>query len=301
MKYYNNLSSYLKERYGQRVQRLPINGGFSCPNKTGEKGFGGCIYCEKTGSGFTSTSANVPISDQLKLMMKRYEGKASKYMAYFQSNTNTYASVEKLKKIYDQSLISEDILILDISTRPDCVEEEKLDLIASYKDKVDVFLEFGVESTNTKTLMFMNRGHYLSDVIDATIRSKKRNLEIIYHFIIDFPTDDKNDVIEMAKFSNVMGIQGVKLHSLYIVENTALGEKYKKNEFKPLTLEEYIDRAILFLEYLNPKIIIHRIAADPPKIGALHGNWGKRKIEIINMINNEMKNRGTYQGIKYKK
>jgi hypothetical protein len=254
VKYYNNLSSYLKKRYGQRVQRLPINAGFSCPNKTGEKGFGGCIFCEKTGSAFSSTSADVSISKQLELMMKRYEGKASKYMAYFQSNTNTYAKVEKLKELYDHSLISEDILILDISTRPDCVEEEKLDLIASYKEKVDVFLEFGVESTNTRTLSYMNRGHYLSDVIDATLRAKKRNIEIIYHYIIDFPTDDKNDVVEMAKFANVMKVQGVKLHSLYITENTVLGEKYKNNEIKILTLEEYVERIILFLEYLNPEI-----------------------------------------------
>jgi radical SAM protein (TIGR01212 family) len=300
VKYYNNLSSYLKKRYGQRVQRLPINAGFSCPNKTGEKGFGGCIFCEKTGSAFSSTSADVSISKQLELMMKRYEGKASKYMAYFQSNTNTYAKVEKLKELYDHSLISEDILILDISTRPDCVEEEKLDLIASYKEKVDVFLEFGVESTNTRTLSYMNRGHYLSDVIDATLRAKKRNIEIIYHYIIDFPTDDKNDVVEMAKFANVMKVQGVKLHSLYITENTVLGEKYKNNEIKILTLEEYVERIILFLEYLNPEIVIHRLAADPPKNGTLHGNWGKRKIEIINMIDKEMKERGTYQGIKYK-
>jgi hypothetical protein len=221
-------------------------------------------------------------------------------MAYFQSNTNTYANVNKLKELYDQSLISEDILILDISTRPDCVEDEKLDLIASYKYKVDVFLEFGVESTNTKTLSFMNRGHYLSDVIDGTLRAKKRNLEIIYHYIIDFPTDDRNDVVEMAKFANVMEIQGVKLHSLYITENTVLGEKYKKDEFKPLTLDEYIDRVILFLEHLKPDIVIHRLVSDPPEIGALHGNWGKRKIEIINMINNEMKKRDTYQGKKYR-
>lgn len=301
MKFYNNLSSYLKKRYGQRVQRLPINAGFTCPNKTGEKGIGGCIFCEKTGSGFASAGANKSISEQLKFMMKRYEGRASKYMAYFQSNTNTYANPTKLKEIYDQSLISEDILILDISTRPDCVEDKKLDLIASYKEKLDVFIEFGVESTSTKTLFFMNRGHFLSDVIDATLRSKSRELEVIYHFILDFPTDDLNDIIEMAKFANVMKIDGVKLHSLYIAENTVLGDMYKKGKIFPLSLEEYINRVILFLEYLNPDIVIHRLAADPPDLGCLHGNWGFRKIEIINKINQEMKKRNTYQGIKYKK
>ncbi|MGM0640209.1 MAG: TIGR01212 family radical SAM protein [Thermotogota bacterium] len=300
MKNYNNLSTYLKNRYGERVQRLPINAGFTCPNKTGEKGYGGCIFCEKTGSGFASTNASVSIKNQLKKMMKRYEGRASKYMAYFQSNTNTYADPHKLKEIYDQALISDDILILDISTRPDCVSEKKLDIISSYKNKLDVFLEFGVESTNTKTLVFMNRGHYLSDVIDATMRSKKRDLEIIYHFIMDFPTDDINDVIEMAKFANVMEIQGVKLHSLYITENTKLGKMYKNGEISPLSLDEYINRVITFLEHLNPDIVIHRLAAEPPKTGYLHGNWGFRKIEIINKINREIKERNTYQGIKYK-
>ncbi|WP_047268047.1 TIGR01212 family radical SAM protein [Marinitoga sp. 1197] len=293
---YNKLSDYLKKRYGERVQRLPINAGFTCPNKTGLRGTGGCIYCEETGSGFASLSPKTPISEQIRYMIERYKGKANKYMAYFQSNTNTYAPVHVLKKIYDSALVDDRIVILDISTRPDTVEDEKLELIASYKEKLDVYLEFGLQSVNYKTLKILNRGHTLAEFIDAVNRAKKRNIEIIVHMIIDMPWDDKEDIIEGAKILSALKIDGVKLHSLYITKNTILGKMYEKGEVIPLSLEEFIERNILFLEYLDPDIVIHRLAADPPKTGVLHGNWGMSKIKIINILEKEMKKRNTYQG-----
>ncbi|NUU99283.1 radical SAM protein [Marinitoga sp. 1154] len=293
---YNKLSDYLKKRYGERVQRLPINAGFTCPNKTGLRGTGGCIYCEETGSGFASLSPKTPISEQIRYMIERYKGKANKYMAYFQSNTNTYAPVHVLKKIYDSALVDDRIVILDISTRPDTVEDEKLELIASYKEKLDVYLEFGLQSVNYKTLKILNRGHTLAEFIDAVNRAKKRNIEIIVHMIVDMPWDDKEDIIEGAKILSALKIDGVKLHSLYITKSTILGKMYERDEVIPLSLEEFIERNILFLEYLDPDIVIHRLAADPPKTGVLHGNWGMSKIKIINMLEKEMKKRNTYQG-----
>ncbi|GAB6190114.1 TIGR01212 family radical SAM protein [Marinitoga arctica] len=293
---YNKLSDYLKKRYGERVQRLPINAGFTCPNKIGLRGTGGCIYCEETGSGFASLSPKTPIKEQIEFMINRYKGKANKYMAYFQSNTNTFAPPHILKKIYDSALIDDRIVILDISTRPDTVEEEKLDLIASYKEKVDVYIEFGLQSVNYNTLKILNRGHSLAEFIDSVNRAKKRNIEVIVHMIVDLPWDKKEDIIEGAKILSALNVDGVKLHSLYITENTVLGEMYKNNEIQPLSFEEFIDRNILFLEYLDPKIVIHRLAADPPKEGVLHGNWGMSKIKIINLLEKEMKKRNTYQG-----
>lgn len=293
---YNKLSDYLKGKYGERVQRLPINAGFTCPNKTGLRGTGGCIYCEESGSGFAALSPKTPIADQLKFMIERYKGKANKFMAYFQSNTNTYAPTHVLKKIYDSALIDDRIIILDISTRPDCVEDEKLDLIASYKEKLDVYLEFGLQSVNYNTLKILNRGHTLAEFIDAVNRAKQRNIEVIVHMIIDLPWDNEEDIIEGAKILSALNVDGVKLHSLYITENTVLGQMYKNGEIKPLSLKEFINRNILFLEYLDPKVVIHRLAADPPKEGVLHGNWGMSKIKIINILEKEMKNRNTYQG-----
>lgn len=293
---YNRLSDYFKNRYGERVQRLPINAGFSCPNKTGEKGKGGCIYCDLTGSGFSSFKPKVSVEEQVKGMIERYQLKANKFLVYFQANTNTYAPIDELKNKYESALIDPRIVGLDVSTRPDCVPDVVINLLKNFRDRVDVYVELGVESTNVNTLKLMNRGHSLSEVIDSVIRLKKAGLEVILHYIIDFPTDTIEDVIEMAKFSSALKIDGVKLHSLYIVENTKLAEMYKKNEISPLSLDDFIERAINFLEYLDPKIVIHRMVADPPKEGTLHGNWGFSKIKILNMIESEMKERGTFQG-----
>ncbi|NUU94855.1 radical SAM protein [Marinitoga sp. 1135] len=293
---YNKLSDYLKKRYGERVQRLPINAGFTCPNKTGVRGTGGCIYCEESGSGFAALSPKTPIAEQIQIMMKRYEGRANKFMAYFQSNTNTYAPTHVLKKIYDSALIDERIIILDISTRPDTVPDDVLDLIASYKEKMDVYIEYGLQSVNINTLKILNRGHSLAEFIDAVNRAKQRNLEVIVHMIVDLPWDSEEDIIEGAKILSALKVDGVKLHSLYITEDTVLGKMYKNGEVKPLSLEEFINRNILFLEYLDPEIVIHRLAADPPREGVLHGNWGMSKIKIINLLEKEMKNRNTYQG-----
>ena len=293
---YNRLSIYLKNRYGERVQRLPINAGFTCPNKTGEKGKGGCIYCDSTGSGFAAFSSQTSIEDQVKNMIEKYQSKANKFIVYFQSNTNTYAPAKVLKIRYEKALIDDRIVALDVSTRPDCISNETIEVLKEFKDNLDVFVELGVESTNPNTLKFMNRGHTLAEVIDATNRLKKANLEIILHYIIDFPTDTIEDVVEMAKISSVLRVNGVKLHSLYIVENTKLGEMYKLGEFVPLTLKDFVDRSIIFLEYLDPNVVIHRLVADPPKEGTLHGNWGLSKIQILNIIEAEMKKRNSYQG-----
>ena len=293
---YNRLSIYLKNRYGERVQRLPINAGFTCPNKTGEKGKGGCIYCDSTGSGFAAFSSQTSIEDQVKNMIEKYQSKANKFIVYFQSNTNTYAPAKVLKIRYEKALIDDRIVALDVSTRPDCISNETIEVLKEFKDNLDVFVELGVESTNPNTLKFMNRGHTLAEVIDATNRLKKANLEIILHYIIDFPTDTIEDVVEMAKISSVLKVNGVKLHSLYIVENTKLGEMYKLGEFVPLTLKAFVDRSIIFLEYLDPNVVIHRLVADPPKEGTLHGNWGLSKIQILNIIEAEMKKRNSYQG-----
>ncbi|MDO7975612.1 TIGR01212 family radical SAM protein [Oceanotoga sp. DSM 15011] len=300
MKLYNRLSRYLKEKYGERVQRLPINGGFTCPNKTGEKGRGGCIYCDSSGSGFASLVPEKSIEEQIKAMIKRYDGRANKYMAYFQSNTNTYASIKVLKKKYDQAFIDDRIIILDISTRPDCVDEEKLDLIASYKQKVDVMIEYGVESSNEKTLKLMNRGHNLNDVYKATNMAKERKIEVIHHYIMDFPKDSVEDIKNMAKICNELKIDGVKLHSLYITENTKLAEMYKNGDITPLTIEEYVNRVIIFLEELNPEIVIHRLVSEPPIVGTIHGNWGLSKSKVLSIIENEMKKRDSYQGKNFK-
>ncbi|AAD35600.1 radical SAM protein [Thermotoga maritima MSB8] len=296
---YRKLSDYLKERYGERVQRIVIHGGFSCPNRDGTKGKGGCIYCDATGSGFT-TLMRLPIREQVMEMKKKYEKRGiKKFIAYFQSFSNTYAPVEMLRERYEEALVDDSIVQLSVSTRPDLVPERVLDLFEEFKKRVDVSVELGLQTANYRTLKKINRGHTLAEFVDAAVRVKKRGIELVVHVILNLPWDDMEDVVETAKILSALDVDGVKLHSLYVVEGTKLAEMYKKGEVKICSLEEYIDRAITFLEYLSPNVVIHRLVADPPRKGTIFGNWGKSKIEIINMIEEELERRDTYQGKKF--
>ncbi|MCD6550837.1 TIGR01212 family radical SAM protein [Thermotoga sp.] len=296
---YRKLSEYLKERYGERVQRIVIFGGFSCPNRDGTKGKGGCIYCDATGSGFT-TLMNLPIREQVLRMKERFEKRGiKKFIAYFQAFSNTYAPTEELRKKYEEALVDDSIVQLSISTRPDLVPEEVLDLLEEFKKRVDVSVELGLQTVNYRTLKRINRGHTLAEFIDAAVRVKKRGFELVVHVILNLPWDDMEDVVETAKVLSALDVDGVKLHSLYVVEGTKLAEMYRKGEVKICSQEEYVERVITFLEYLSPKVVIHRLVADPPKEGTIFGNWGKSKIETINMIEKELERRDTYQGKKF--
>ncbi|WP_114702783.1 TIGR01212 family radical SAM protein [Thermosipho africanus] len=290
---YRKLSVELKKKYGEKVYRLPINAGFSCPNR--ENGLPGCLFCDETGSGFT-TFGEFDIKTQIKKMKERYTKKgAKKFIAYFQNYSNTYAPIEMLKKVYF-SAIDEDIVQISISTRPDCISDEILDLLEELREKIDVSIEMGLQTSNYHTLVKMNRGHTLAEYIYAAKKIKERNFELISHVILNFPTDDMLDVIETAKILSVLDIDGVKIHSLYVVENTILGKLFNENKIQIGTLESYIERVIRFLEFLSPKIIIHRLVADPPNNGTIFGNWGIPKIQIINMIEKRLKEKVTYQG-----
>ncbi|PLV59234.1 TIGR01212 family radical SAM protein [Thermotoga sp. KOL6] len=296
---YRKLSEYLKEKYGERVQRIVIFGGFSCPNRDGTKGKGGCIYCDATGSGFT-TLMKLPIREQVVRLKEKYEKRGiKKFIAYFQAFSNTYAPVEELRKKYEEALIDESIVQLSVSTRPDLVSESVLDLLEEFKERVDVSIELGLQTANYKTLEKINRGHTLAEFIDAAVRVKRRRIELIVHVILNLPWDDMIDVIETAKILSALDVDGVKIHSLYVVEGTKLAEMYKRGEIKICSLEEYVNRVIVFLEHLSPNVVIHRLVADPPREGTIFGNWGKSKIEIINTIEREMERRNSYQGKKF--
>lgn len=239
------------------------------------------------------------IKSQIKEMKKRYVNKgAKKFIAYFQNFSNTYGPVEKLKELYFQA-IDDDIVQISISTRPDCISDEILDILEELRNTIDVSIEMGLQTANYHTLTKMNRGHTLAEYINAAIKIKNRGFELVSHVILNFPQDNMLDVIETAKILSVLGVDGVKIHSLYIVDNTLLGKMYKKGEVFIGTLENYIERVIRFLEYLSPKIVIHRLVADPPKDGTIFGNWNIPKIQIINMIEKRLIEKDTYQGEKF--
>ncbi|TYB90903.1 MAG: TIGR01212 family radical SAM protein [Kosmotoga sp.] len=295
---YNDLKSYLKKRYGEYVYRLPIDAGFTCPNRDGTKGTRGCIYCDSTGSGF-SVDSDKNIKEQVngRKTVLRKRG-INKFIAYFQVMSNTYAPVDKLDRLYS-SILCDDIVILDVSTRPDLAPENVLNLLESYKRKLDVMIEFGLQTSIKTTLRMLNRKHDVHDFIDAVIRAKNHELEVVAHVIVNLPWDNVEDVIETSKLLSSLNVDGVKIHSLYVVEDTPLGHMYNNNRFSVCTLEEYIERVIIFLEYLSPEIVIHRLASDPPREGTIIGNWGLSKIEVLNKIHNRMKEEKRYQGKRF--
>ncbi|MFO7881711.1 MAG: TIGR01212 family radical SAM protein [Kosmotogaceae bacterium] len=297
-KHYNDLKSHLKKRYGELIYRLPIDAGFTCPNRDGTKGTRGCIYCDSTGSGFSvdGSKSLKKQAEERKAKLKRRG--INKFIAYFQAMSNTYCTVDKLNELYS-SVLEDDIAVLDVSTRPDLVPENILSLLESYKEKLDVIVEFGLQTSNKTTLKMLNRGHDIFDFIDAVVRAKDHGLEVVAHVIVNLPWDNLEDVIETSKLLSSLKLDGVKIHSLYIVENTPLGQMYKNGRVNVCSLEEYIERVIIFLEYLSSNIVIHRLASDPPREGTLFGNWGLSKIEILNRIHNKMDQEKRYQGKKF--
>lgn len=264
---YRELSAYLKEKYGTRVQRISIAHFKTCPNRDGTVGYGGCAFCEETGSGFANRFKNMEIKNQMTEGMKiaRQKYKAKKFMAYFQSFTNTYAPLEALESAYTQSIM-DDVVALDISTRPDTFSEEIAQLLKeiSIKWKIDIFIEFGLESVNENTLVAMNRGHSVGEFIDAALRAKRFGFELIAHVILDFPSDSIDDEIACAKILSALKVNGVKMHSLYIIPDTRMAKAYADGKIKPLNADEYVKRASVFISYLDPEIVIHRIISTPP-------------------------------------
>ncbi|HOA17954.1 MAG TPA: TIGR01212 family radical SAM protein, partial [Fervidobacterium sp.] len=292
---YRKLSVELKKKYGERVQRLPINAGFTCPNRT--MGRPGCLFCDETGSGFATFSGR-PIKEQIELMKEKYRKKGiNKFIAYFQNYTNTFGPIDVLKDVYVQA-IDGDIVQLDIATRPDCINKDVLNLLKDIQGayNIAISLDIGLQTANYHTLVKVNRGHTLAEYIYAVNLSKNFGFEVVSHVILNLPGDNTLDVIESAKILSALKVDGVKIHSLYIVDGTIFGEMYKKGKIDVCSFDDYVERAVTFLEYLSPSIVIHRLVADPPSKGTLFGNWGRTKTEIINAIGKRMLEKGTYQG-----
>lgn len=289
----------MKKKYGEKVQRLPLNAGFTCPNR--ENGKPGCLFCDETGSGFT-TFGNLTIKEQLEKMKEKYRKKGiRKFISYFQNYTNTYAPTDVLRKIYTEA-IDEDIVQLDIATRPDCINKEILEMVDKIRKdyKIEVSFDIGLQSANYHTLVKINRGHTLAEYIYAVNLLKEYRFEVVSHIILNLPGDNMLDVIEGAKILSALNVDGVKIHSLYIVDGSIFGEMYKSGKLEVGTLENYVERTVTFLENLSPRIVIHRLVADPPLEGTIFGNWGKTKTEIVHLIEKRLAERNTYQGKKAK-
>jgi radical SAM protein (TIGR01212 family) len=298
---YNKFSEYLRKRYNKKVYKLPINIPSTCPNRDGKKGHKGCTFCGEEGAGFENLSNKLNINEQIILnkenLKKRY--KPEKYIAYFQNFSNTYFPINIFSNFISE-IIDDDIVAIYLSTRPDCITKEHLKFLKSVKDEkgYDIVIEYGLQSVNYNTLQKLERGHTLAEFIDAIIQTKEFDLETCAHYILDIPYDTTYDVIEGAKILSALKVNQVKCHSLYILENTKLCEQYYNNEIKPISLDEYIKRCILFLEYLSEDIVIQRLLGRAPKDRTVFCNWGKSWWKIQDEIVEKMSLDGTYQGKK---
>lgn len=298
---YNHLNKFLKDKFGERVLKISVNGGFTCPNRDGKCGHGGCIFCGETGGSVERNA--IPIKEQIQRHLASYRGeRANKFIVYFQNFTNTYGPVEILKQKYDEAVESSDKIVgLAIATRPDCIDEERAKLIASYKDKVYVWVELGFQTANDRVAKDINRGYDRKCFENAVKILNKYGINVVTHIMVGLPGEDLDGAIQTAKYLNKFDLMGIKIHSTYVLENTKLAELYLNKKYTPLELEDYINTAIKILVNLNPKFIIHRISGDAPKERLLAPQWNTHKKLVMNGIENRMKKEGLYQGMKYKK
>ncbi len=302
IKVYKTYSEYLRNRFGEKVYKLPISLPLTCPNRDGCVGIGGCIFCGEEGGSFENLSNNLSVSEQISENMeyikKRY--KANKFIAYFQSFSNTYLPLEEFREYINETLL-EDIVGISISTRPDCINEEYLMFLKDINERynMEITIELGLQTVNYHSLIKINRGHTLAEFIDAALRIKSYGLRVCAHLILNLPWDDMLDVAENAKIISALNVDEVKLHSLYIVDGTVLAEKYENNQIIMISKDEYIDRVIIFLEYLNPEIIVQRVIGRAPKENTLFVNWQESWWKIRDEIVALMEKRKCYQGIKF--
>jgi len=299
---YYPFSQFLRERFDCKVYKLPIDAGFTCPNRDGKIGYGGCTYCYNPSFSPSILLQKSSISLQIKYrkaLLKR-KGKVNKFLVYFQSYTNTYAKVKILKRLYDEAIQDKDVIGFCIGTRPDCVPDEVLDLIESYAQDYHIWLEYGLQSIHDETLLRIRRGHNFAQFEDAVKRTQGRNIFICVHIILGLPGEAKEDILETARALARMGIDGIKLHHLQVVKKTELVRDFQRGEFKVLSSEEYIKLVCDVLELLPARITIQRLVGEVLQDKMLVApRWNLNKHKILSAIDQEFIDRGSFQGSKF--
>ena len=302
-KRYNKLNKYYKEKFGEKVLKICVDGGFTCPNRDGTGGTGGCIFCSEKGSGELIKQSNETITKQVKDYLNSYRAeRANKFIIYFQNFSNTYDTLENLKQKYDSSLVDERIVGLSIATRPDCINEDIAKLIKSYSDRYYVCVELGLQTASDEIGKIINRGYTTNQFIEAVKILNSYKIDVITHIMCGLPEENRDgknvpiQIKETIKLINSLNIHGVKIHSTYVVENTKLNEMYKKEEYIPLKLDEYFEDLTYIITHLNPNIIIHRICADAPKNILVAPDWNAHKKWVINGFEKILKEKDLWQG-----
>ena len=295
------LNDFLKEKFNEKIYKVSLDGGFTCPNRDGKVSRGGCIFCSENGSGdFTATklkSIHAQIEEQIDLVSKKYKG--DKYIAYFQNFTNTYAEVSYLRKIYEEALSHEKIVGLAIATRPDCLEDDVLELLAELNKKTFLWVELGLQTLNDDVAKYFNRAYETEIYKKASEKLNRLNIKFVTHIIIGLPKEENNDYLKTAIFAQNCGTWGIKLHLMYVVKNTPLEKLYLNGDLKINTKEEYVEKVVNVLENISSEIVVHRLTGDGDRETLVAPLWSIKKIDVLNSIHKELKRRNTYQGKLY--
>lgn len=299
-KRYNRFNDWLKAKFGERTLKICIDGGFTCPNRDGTKGYGGCSFCGERGSG--ENTKRTDVSAQVRDHLASYKAaRANKFIAYFQNFSNTYESIDKLKEKYDGALIDDRIVALAVATRPDCITKEVVDLLKSYLGKYYVYVELGLQTANEEVASKFNRGYSNAEFAQATKMLASCGIDVVAHLMIGLPYEQEGDLTETVNFINSLPVTGVKIHSTYIIKGTELEELYTGGEYEPLTLERYVDGVCYVLAHLKPETVICRITGDAPKDKLVEPKWNARKKPVLNAINKALEKRDVRQGNAFKK
>ena len=302
-KRYNTLTEYNLYKYGKKVAKIALNGNFTCPNKDGSKGIGGCSYCSKLGSGDFAGDKNLSLKEQFlqikEIMEKKWPD--SLYMPYLQANSNTYAPVEKLKEIYEEVLAidPEKTVGISIATRADCLPDDVIEYLGKLNKHTNVQIELGLQTANELTAKMINRCSTNDEFINACQKLRKHNIEIVVHIINGLPNETYEDMMNTVSFINKLDVQGIKIHSLLVLKNTLLAKQYEEKPFHILSLEEYVKITVDQITHLNPNIIIHRLAADGVFDDLIQPLWTRKKLIVMNEIDKLLRKNDEYQGKYY--
>ena len=304
MKRYRDFNAYLREIFGERVHKISLDAGLGCPNRDGTISRKGCLFCDQRGSGTGALiNQGLSIDEQIArarpFIAKRYG--ARKFIAYFQSFTNTYAPVHQLRGLYDQALAHKDVVGLSVATRPDCVDEDSLNLLSSYVTDYLVWVEYGLQSSHDATLRRINRGHDVACFERSVKMADRRSLNICAHVILGLPGEDRDKMLQTARFLSHLPIRGVKVHLLYVVKGTPLAELYERGGLRCLERDEYVDLVVDFLEFLPPDMVVQRLTGDPVKYELLAPSWAKERQVNLRLIRDALERRKTCQGRLYLK
>ena len=301
---YNTLTEYLEKRFNRKIFKVALNGNFTCPNRDGKISTKGCIFCSPSGSGdfagnrFDSLSKQF---DDVSTMIHKKWPNAG-YIAYFQANTNTYKPLNELKQLFEEAItLNENIVAISIATRPDCLSDEIIEYLSDLNKRIPVWIELGLQTINEKTAVLINRGYTLDVFDDAVIKLRKHNIETIVHIINGLPHETEIDMLDTMQYLNKFDIQGIKIHSLFILKGTPLEEYYYETNFKVLSLEEYVTITSKQIALLKNSVIIHRINGDAPKDLLIEPLWSLKKLVVMNEIDKYLKVNNLYQGIHYNK